>query len=146
MSHNCEYNKVYELLVTGDKDFVGMLAYSIYKKQKQEYIVDFIKNKGVRPTVEDLKEFHKFATQKTQLKMYKDRATVLTQDLTSLLLSQKIENVLSNLKNGFWRGVGQNLFANFIWLLILALVAFILWSHDHAPLDALKEMIDNNNS
>ena len=36
-----QYNFIYSKLITGKDDVVGMLAYSIYKQHKIEFIEDF---------------------------------------------------------------------------------------------------------
>jgi hypothetical protein len=109
MSGTFKYNRIYENLVKEDKDIVGMLAYAIYKKQKQETIKEFIlNNNGARPSESDLESFHNLASQRTQLEMYRKQATDLTQSLTNSLLKAKqkdIKEIIDGhlLKHkGFW--------------------------------------------
>lgn len=144
-----EYNKVYEKLVQSDKDYVGMLAYSIYKKQKQEFIKEhIINNGGDIPCVEKIKSFHDLAIQPTQIDMYRKQATSLTKELTNEIISTKKSDIKdfidNNLKNkGFWPymlGVSQSLIANIIWLILIAIVAVILWSMEHGPFETIKSI------
>lgn len=44
-----ERNAVFESLVTGDEDIVGLVAYSIYKQNKHDWLVAFNKAKGREP-------------------------------------------------------------------------------------------------
>lgn len=44
-----ERNAVFESLVTGDADIVGLVAYSIYKQNKHDWLVAFDKAKGRGP-------------------------------------------------------------------------------------------------
>ncbi len=44
-----ERNAVFESLVTGDGDIVGLVAYSIYKQNKHDWLIAFDKNKGRQP-------------------------------------------------------------------------------------------------
>lgn len=149
-----DYNRVYENLVKDDKDIVGMLAYSIYKKQKQETIKEFIISKnGTRPSSTDLESFHNLATQRTQLEMYRKQATDLTQGLANSLLKAKqndikeiIDGHLSKPK-GFWTYmycVSQSLVANFLWFLIFIIIAVYLWSLEHGPFETLKSIMETS--
>jgi hypothetical protein len=151
MADNNDYNKVYEKLVETDKDYVGMLAYSIYKKQKQEYIKEYrLTHNGDRPNQEEVKNFHSLAIQPSQLEMYRKQAKDLTQGLTNAIINSKKTDIKDFIdghlnKKGFWPymfGVSQNLVANIIWLIIVGIVAFILWSLDHGPFEVLKEIIN----
>jgi len=44
-----ERNEVFGSLVTGDDDIVGLVAYSIYKQNKHDWLVSFNKAKGREP-------------------------------------------------------------------------------------------------
>lgn len=44
-----ERNVVFGSLVTGDADIVGLVAYSIYKQNKHDWLVAFEKNRGREP-------------------------------------------------------------------------------------------------
>ena len=44
-----ERNDVFGNLVTGDDDIVGLVAYSIYKQNKHDWLVSFSKSKGREP-------------------------------------------------------------------------------------------------
>jgi len=45
-----ERNAVFSELVTGDQDVVGLVAYSIYKQNKHDFLVAFAQMKGREPT------------------------------------------------------------------------------------------------
>src|SRR5947209_353481 len=45
-----ERNAVFESLVTGDQDIVGLVAYSIYKQNKHDWLVAFERTKARAPT------------------------------------------------------------------------------------------------
>lgn len=44
-----EHNVVFSSLVTGDSDIVGLVAYSLYKQNKHDWIVAYNKSKGSDP-------------------------------------------------------------------------------------------------
>ncbi len=52
------YSYIYNNLVKGSDDFVGLVAYSIYKKEKIKYIQDFEDAHGHSPSTEELLDFH----------------------------------------------------------------------------------------
>ena len=69
------YSYIYNNLVSGPEDFIGLVAYSIYKREKIAYIRDFEKNHdGKSPNTEELLEFHKMAH--CLLENYKELATI----------------------------------------------------------------------
>ena len=47
-------NPVFEQLVSGDSDIVGLVAYSIYKQNKHDFLVAFSKTKGREPNEAEL--------------------------------------------------------------------------------------------
>lgn len=69
---------VYDQLVTGPNDFIGALAYSLYKQTKVEWLVNLqAANGGLDPTLAESKMFHDFNILPAQLQGYKDRVTAL---------------------------------------------------------------------
>ncbi len=47
-------NEVFTSLVTGDTDIVGLVAYSIYKQNKHDWLVSFNKQKAREPNEDEL--------------------------------------------------------------------------------------------
>ena len=52
-----ERNTVFGSLVTGDADIIGLVAYSIYKQNKHDWLVAFTKAKGREPTEGELASY-----------------------------------------------------------------------------------------
>lgn len=52
-----ERNTVFGSLVTGDADIVGLVAYSIYKQNKHDWLVAFTKSKAREPTEGELTSY-----------------------------------------------------------------------------------------
>lgn len=146
------YNKVYERLVSTDKDYVGMLAYAIYKRQKIEFIKEHkLNNSGQKPTDTELDNFHTLALQPSQLEMYKKQAVSLTQGMTNTIIANKKNEIQEfidgNLNNkgfiSYMYGVSQSLVASALWLIIVAIVAIILWSMQNGPFETIKAIINS---
>jgi len=69
---------VYDQLLKGPNDFIGALAYSLYKQTKVEWLLNLqASNGGQDPTLVESKMFHDFNVLPAQLQGYKDRATAL---------------------------------------------------------------------
>ena len=52
-----EHNVVFTSLVTGDGDIVGLVAYSIYKQNKHDWLIAFNKIKGREPKDDELASY-----------------------------------------------------------------------------------------
>ncbi|MBR4195606.1 MAG: hypothetical protein IKQ95_02710 [Synergistaceae bacterium] len=129
-SEHRPYSKVYSLLVHGEDDLVGHIAYAIYKQQKIEKITRFTTRNKRPPTDEELASFMENAESEKQLRFYNDRAVSILKDFLEQSLSAEVEEI--NCKNkaeydakvrdllaslrpkGFMYGVWQGGFASFI--------------------------------
>ena len=135
------YSKVYRLLVHGEDDLAGQIAYAIYKQQKIDTIARFMTKNKRPPTDEELAPFMENAETENQLRFYKERATSIQKDFLERTLTAEIDEINANLKaeydakidallaelrpKGFMYGVWQGVFASFIFfaagiLLLLA--------------------------
>ena len=135
------YSTVYKLLVHGEDDLVGQIAYAIYKQQKIEKITRFTTQNKRPPTDEDLASFMENAESENQLRFYNDRAVSILKDFLEKSLTSEVDEVNSQLKaeydanihellrdlkpKDFMYGVWQGVFASFLFfaggiLLLLA--------------------------
>jgi hypothetical protein len=48
-----ERNPVFEMLVSGDNDIIGLVAYSIYKQNKRDWLIAFSAARGREPSEEE---------------------------------------------------------------------------------------------
>ena len=133
MTEELKYSGIYERLVSDDHDFLGQVAYSIYKKRKREFIVRKQSELGVN-TVPDsvVAEFVKsqsdytldlYRTQAYNLSIeflnesYTDTLTEMLQDLNKEY-KEKYEELARNIKpHSWWYGVWQSFAASFFFLL-----------------------------
>lgn len=103
---------VFSQMVESDEDFIGLLAYSIYKRHKIEWI------RGHEHGDPDV--FKRMACTAQQLRMYRDQAGQLTKNFIDESLDQlgaEMKETVSNgviiakidsLKPGFWRALGNH--------------------------------------
>ena len=95
MPLNKEQKKDYAYfqLVTGENDFLGMIAYSKYKKSKIEYIEKyFIENRDY-PNDEQLKEYQKQQCLNTNISSYRDSAERLLNAYLALYVKDKYKEL-----------------------------------------------------
>jgi len=111
MTSSYEYNDIYDLLIDGDSDVMGVIAYAFYKKDKVEWIKKHIAIHGEKPDEKQLKAFYESASTSVSLDGYRQQAKeILTEyvaDLRESLekdveeMSQKLDEQLEQLENEY---------------------------------------------
>lgn len=94
------------MLVKGDDDLIGLIAYSLYKGHKIEFIENIENGHKRCPTTEEFEAFNMSASTEGQLKKYRDAAEKLlltlalntTQDAIDDKLRELNENHLQSLQ------------------------------------------------
>ncbi|MFL1501738.1 MULTISPECIES: hypothetical protein [unclassified Pseudomonas] len=76
-------NRIYSKLVTSKKDFVGMIAYAIYKKEKLK----------VSEAGQDVRAFVKLKNSSTERKRYKDEAGAMMEGLLQLTIQDQKKHI-----------------------------------------------------
>lgn len=71
---NGERNDVFGNLVTGDEDIVGLVAYSIYKQNKHDWLVAFNKKRGREPNDEEAASYIVGESTQRRLAIYRHLA------------------------------------------------------------------------
>ncbi|SFX47504.1 hypothetical protein SAMN03097694_2375 [Janthinobacterium lividum] len=85
---------VYDQLVTGPNDFIGALAYSLYKQTKVEWIINLkAANGGLEPTAAESMMFHDFNVLPAQLQGYKDRAAALAATFLNVATQERLDDL-----------------------------------------------------
>jgi len=138
-----KYSFIYSKLVLGDDDFVGQIAYSLYKKDKIDHIENFKNdNAGKEPEEDDFIHFHKFSSTESSIQSYRLKAEIILQEFLNNSLEEAVKEASNEIKTnqelilkdvikpirpaGFWMGVWQNALATFIFSALLALVIIII--------------------
>ena len=94
------------MLVNGDDDLIGLIAYSLYKGHKIEFIENIENGHKRCPTTEEFEAFNMSASTEGQLEKYRDAAEKLlltlalntTQDAIDDKLQELNENHLQSLQ------------------------------------------------
>ncbi|MFO1485731.1 MAG: hypothetical protein U1F71_20385 [Verrucomicrobiaceae bacterium] len=146
--------KIYDLLVDEKDDFLGIIAYSVYKRQKREACDDFAaKHDGRCPTNEELEPFYALAKSDTQISHFQNEAMRLIEVFCENVLANKetelereyddkFQQRCLNLRTGFWKGVWQSVVGSLVFLLAMGLLVFLLWSAKEGPTSALERIFN----
>lgn len=130
-----KYNFIYSKLIKGDNDFVGIVAYALYKKQKIVYVGEYKKeNSNKDIPEEELEKFHKICSSDDSIIGYRRRAEDIINKFYKNALEKKgneIEEFYKNSsqhKKSWWYGVAQGFASSFLYALFLGIVLVILWA------------------
>ncbi len=150
---NGSYNYIYRELVTNENDILGIIAYSLYKRQKIEYIQGFKSRNGAEPSNEDLVPFHDISNSLSQLESYRNQASQLAQDFLDITLETQAEQLekyyagkagdeIRNAKPGFWAGVAQSVVGSVLFVFLLGCLVFFTWSLNQGPKQVIEQVFD----
>ena len=131
-----QYNYIYSQLVKDQNDVVGMLAYSIYKQHKIEFIEDFKKKKNAAPTDSDIENFIMSSVTPSQLEKYRESANAVLSEIvarsvqTELMsvdydVQKALEPVIKKHSCSSVKTIFLNIAASFIFSILLVII-FIL--------------------
>ena len=135
------YSFIYSDLVEGDDDFVGHIAYSIYKSDKIKFIEEFKAKNNKSPLEADLQVFHDFSKRESAKDYYRSKAeNILGRFVENAITEAKeeaeftaiinqtaiLKDTIKPLTPSYWSGVGQNMLASFLYTLLAAVVVFCL--------------------
>lgn len=144
-----DYNNIFEKLVTNDSP-VGLIAYSLYKKQKREEIIKRKKN-GHDLSVKEIKSIESVLS--NQLGLFKEQANKLLDETFETLIKKNKNNIYStyfknqefesikeqiqllSTKKTFGQRLAENLLFRFIWLGIIAAVSIIIYLNSEKLMD-----------
>lgn len=150
---NGSYNYIYTELVKNENDILGILAYSLYKRQKIEFIQGFKHKTGNEPTDADLTPFHDISNSASQLESYRNQANQLAQNFLDITLntqaeeldkiySAKANNEIKNSRPSFWSGVAQSVVGSVAFVFVLGFLVFFAWSLNQGPKQVIEQVFD----
>jgi hypothetical protein len=143
---------IYGRLVESKNDFLGILAYSVDKRQKNQ-IIEKYKEQGDSVVQTQLDLFHVLCASDTQLNHFRAEALKLAEDFAQASLEakldhyekeyeQRLQDKLRELKPRFWIGVWQSVIGGFIFILVLGLLVFFSWSLKQGPKELIESIFD----
>ncbi|WP_249672046.1 hypothetical protein [Pseudomonas abieticivorans] len=147
------YNFIFQKLVQYDEDVLGIIAYSVYKKQKIEYLTSIRQKQGREPLASELESFHSLSNSPTQIETYQARALSLIRTFTDDAIVEEAKEVsdyyaeksrqeVAKLKPRFWLGVGQSVVGSAAFVLLLGVLVIFTWSLNQGPRQIIEHIFD----
>lgn len=137
-SQGNRFNYIYSELVKTPDDLLGLFAYSIYKKEKIEYIKRFQEETGKIPMAgEDLADFHRQSMARcdqyrclAEQSMEKFQGAVFASAVQELdrQYSDKLEERVKSLKPSWFMGIAHSLIGSLLYTISLGAVVLIILS------------------
>lgn len=148
-----KYNFIYKKLVPSDNDFIGIVAYAIYKKEKIEFIENFKIKNSRDPTDLELESFHNFTTSDAQIRHYRNAAENDLEAFLDIVLSTKTEEiegfyrdafrqVAKESGHGFWYGIWQGLISSILYTILIGVIVIFTWSMQQGPKQVIERIFD----
>jgi Fe2+ transport system protein B len=148
-----KYNFIYAKLVEDENDILGIIAYSMYKRQKIEYIQTIDKKYGREPTNEEFQSFYAISNSDSQLENYQSQAIALANQFLEEALAEKAQELedyfsektrqeIRSIRPSFMSGVFQSLIGSVIFVLFLGLLVFFTWSLKQGPVQLIEAIFD----
>lgn len=136
-------HQTFTKLVTSDTDFVGMVAYTIYKNEKLDWIGKFKEKNQREPNANEIEQFNLSTDSELKIQHFRDlaedrvndfidSATIaeLTEYKTRLrddVIIQSTNSLANASKKGFLHGVSENVLAGIIGAGIVTLFQIGIW-------------------
>lgn len=142
-----KYSQAYTKIVKDHKDVQGIVAYSIYKQQKIEWIANFQNKNNRAPEEQDLEIFHESVLTETSINSYKASADNLLQKYGEIVFRKKVQQMSSidkriNKRKWYWSGVGQSVFGSFIFAILVVIFGWIITSQKGGIKELLQAITD----
>jgi hypothetical protein len=138
------YNYIYDQLVDSEDDIHGIISYSVYKRQKIQFIQDFKAKNNRDPDDMELQQFISLSTSETQLDFYRNQATALSEQFLNTVLqadlderesyfSARVHAELNNIKPRHLLDVIKGALGSFLFVLLTGFLYFAVWSLSTSP-------------
>ena len=129
------YNFIYSKLVSSEDDVEGMLAYSIYKCHKIEFITNYKEQHGgTAPTDKDMESFFISSTTDSQLEKYKERAGTLLSNTVMNMAGDQIDQYEDDMLRDYQTHIkkclpssGKTIFLNMVATFLLSVLLGIAY-------------------
>lgn len=153
------YNHIYRNLVKKDNDLVGIIAYSIYKKQKIQHIEELKDLNKTDPTDADLIPFNNISSNATSIEGYRIKAENILEEFLNIILEKHkadvdqyykdnntklLESVIHDIipkskTRRFLNGVYQSVAGSILFLFVIAAFVMIVQSYKNGIEPVIEE-------
>lgn len=135
-----DYNRVYEHLVEAEDDVIGLVAYSIYKQDKRDFLIEWRERRGGSPTADQLDVFTAGVLTPGQQQRYRFTArnildayakTVVEAErplIQSLAITERIESAARAVEGSahWYRQIPAGIASALIYTLLLIAILLVL--------------------
>ena len=142
------YNFIYDKLVKDKDDVLGIIAYSLYKRNKIDFINNFKANYGGSPSDAEMITFHASSTTESSLEGFRRQAVDLARTFMDSALdeerqeleqeyaekyylskvNEEVKSLKPNYLFSFLFGVSQGLVSSVLFAGLIGVFAFVFWS------------------
>ncbi len=142
-----KFNFIYDKIVVDEKDVNGFVAYSLYKKNKIEYIESTKKDKDLDSLSDfDLQEFCRMSNTDSQIERYRNEAKTILKEYTAILFQQRLDQIDAHYQKhsvkNFWSGALQSAVGSLIFTFGMGLFFFLLWSYNVGIEDIVENIFN----
>ncbi len=133
-----ELSKCYDLYVKDATDVKSLVAYSLYKKQKAEFIAGLVSEGRTHSSIKSaIKDFNQTNSNSSYIEGNMERATKLLSLYEATYFNDSSKNLIESLEKkiqsindankpkSLWRDIGVNLLSNLVWVIMIALLAVL---------------------
>lgn len=150
-------HRIFEQIIEGDNDFVGMVAYSIYKQEKIKWIKKQYEETGEYPSADTIdRYFHVFASTDDVLKRYRTQAENLVNKFTQVSLLEELSEYKSQVRDdeivnlielklskSKLRTIAENVLSALVASGIIALLSLCLYLYQKMESEQGRTLADN---
>lgn len=142
-------SEAYSKLVSGETDVRGMVAYTIYKQQKIQYLENHEKESGNQPSQEKIEAFCESAVTEVAINNYYTQAEKLLHVYGENLVNNKLSQISnfyqeSKSKSFFWNGVWQSVVGAVFFAIVLVIFGLIIAQNQNGGLKGvLQSVVDS---
>ena len=142
------YNFIYAKLVKDKDDVLGIIAYSLYKRNKIDFINKYVTEHGSPPSDAEMTTFHASSTTESSLEGFRRQAVDLAREFMDSALDEErqeleqeyadkyyLSKVADEVKSlqpnhlfAFLFGVSQGLISSVLFAGLIGIFAFVFWS------------------
>ncbi|WP_299003530.1 hypothetical protein [uncultured Shewanella sp.] len=118
------YHRIFDEIIEGDDDFVGMIAYAIYKQEKIKWINVQYEKTGSYPVKDEIdRYFHDVASTPDSLARYRQQAEDIVNKFTQLSLFEELDeykkqlrddHIIKSIEEKLYKGKAKTIFENVI--------------------------------
>lgn len=123
MTHNTLYERFVD---NGGNEVQGFIAYGLYKNAKREWVIAFKAAHDREPTANEIAAYVSTYTDQTIATYETQAAAALAEFAEDAVENARPEIVEEALRGSFWASVGQSIFANALYTLVLVALVLVL--------------------